>query len=350
MSDPLSAGITAGANLIGGFLSNRANSRNVDKTNQTNKEIAQMNNQYNEKMLERQIAYNQQSWEQENEYNTATNQRKRLEDAGLNPYMMMNAGNAGTAGSRAGINTPSASQYTAQAAHFDGSFMGQAAESAVQALQYAKDYTLRDKLNEIEVAKGAEEVKSMQLGNQYQEQLILNDIALGSQQIIGQKHSNWKQAFENQNAPKLMKQQIAANDLENTYKSDMNTLNQINIGMRETELKYLPQQLQADLQMSFLQLANQGQLNQKTAMDVVSATYDALGKKVNFRVLSKTANILVKQANANLRKTELEGSVSKEIGNTIGAVGGALGLLSAVGGFKGLKKMPKVKSFFKRNP
>lgn len=45
-------------------------------------------------------------WNKTNEYNSAINQRARLEEAGLNPYMMMNGGNAGEAGSVTAPSTP----------------------------------------------------------------------------------------------------------------------------------------------------------------------------------------------------------------------------------------------------
>lgn len=45
-------------------------------------------------------------WNKTNEYNSATNQRARLEEAGLNPYMMMDGGNAGEAGSVTAPSTP----------------------------------------------------------------------------------------------------------------------------------------------------------------------------------------------------------------------------------------------------
>jgi hypothetical protein len=56
------------------------------ETNQMNYQIAQENN-----------AFNQRMWEKQNAYNTPSEQRKRLEQAGLNPNLMMNGGSAGTA-------------------------------------------------------------------------------------------------------------------------------------------------------------------------------------------------------------------------------------------------------------
>lgn len=120
--------IGAGASLIGGASS-------TAMQNQANKEIAQMNNAFNEKMFDKQIAYNKEMYQQQlgdqwkfyndakdnswklvenqqqfqtdmwnktNEYNSPTAQRERLESAGLNPYMMMNGGSAGTAQTMSG--------------------------------------------------------------------------------------------------------------------------------------------------------------------------------------------------------------------------------------------------------
>jgi len=56
------------------------------ETNRMNYQIAQENN-----------AFNQRMWEKQNAYNTPAEQRRRLEQAGLNPNLMMNGGSAGTA-------------------------------------------------------------------------------------------------------------------------------------------------------------------------------------------------------------------------------------------------------------
>lgn len=110
-----SAGISAGAGLlgsaigsIGGIFSNRTNLKIARETNAMNYKIAQEANAANYKLWQAQNQANIDMWNMENEYNSATNQRQRLEDAGLNPYLMMSGGNAGTAGS---ISSASASPY-----------------------------------------------------------------------------------------------------------------------------------------------------------------------------------------------------------------------------------------------
>lgn len=128
MTGVVGSAIGAGASLVGGAGTTLAQ-------NAANKEIAQMNNAFNEKMFDKQVAYNKEMyqqqlgdqwkfyndskqnawdlvanqqqfqtdmWNKNNEYNSASAQRERLEAAGLNPYMMMNGGSAGTAQTMSG--------------------------------------------------------------------------------------------------------------------------------------------------------------------------------------------------------------------------------------------------------
>ena len=142
MTGLVGSAISAGSSLIGGAST-------TAMQNQANKEIAQMNNAFNEKMFDKQIAYNKEMyqtqlgdqwkfyddqkanawklyednkayqtemWNKTNEYNDPSAQRERLEAAGLNPYMMMNGGSAGVAGSVSGTqgSAPSAGSPSAQ--------------------------------------------------------------------------------------------------------------------------------------------------------------------------------------------------------------------------------------------
>lgn len=92
--DPLTAGIIAGAgSLIGGLFGGSGSKKAAKyqlqaarETNKMNYQIAQENNAFNERM-----------WDKQNAYNSPVEQRRRLEQAGLNPNLMMNGGSAGTA-------------------------------------------------------------------------------------------------------------------------------------------------------------------------------------------------------------------------------------------------------------
>lgn len=91
---PLTSGIIAGAgSLFGGLFGSKGSStaakyqlQAARETNRMNYQIAQENNAFNERM-----------WEKQNAYNSPVEQRRRLEQAGLNPNLMMNGGSAGIA-------------------------------------------------------------------------------------------------------------------------------------------------------------------------------------------------------------------------------------------------------------
>lgn len=123
----IAAGIGAAGSAASSVLSNKGTAS-----------IANNSNNFNEKMLDKQMAYNKEMYQQQlgdqwqfyndakqnawdmAEYNSAPAQRERLEAAGLNPYLMMNGGSAGTAQSSVqgsapsaqGVNPPSATPYS----------------------------------------------------------------------------------------------------------------------------------------------------------------------------------------------------------------------------------------------
>lgn len=182
------AGISAAAGIGSSIAGNVMNRKSVDRTNETNMQIAQMNNEWSEKMMEKQMQYNNEvmgkqmqynnemfdkqtaynsamnekqfgqakelqsiqnqfqtdMWNKTNEYNSPVAQRQRLEQAGLNPYLMMSGGSAGVAtamnGSSASapsasapfagsvsagsVGLPSPSQVSAHAPQYDFSTVG----------------------------------------------------------------------------------------------------------------------------------------------------------------------------------------------------------------------------------
>ena len=144
MTGIVGSAIGAGSSLIGGIAG-------TGMQNAANKEIAQMNNAFNEKMFDKQVAYNKEMyqqqlgdqwkfyndskqnawdlvanqqqfqtdmWNKNNEYNSASSQRERLEAAGLNPYLMMNGGSAGTAQAMSGSAGSAPSLAAPSSRHF----------------------------------------------------------------------------------------------------------------------------------------------------------------------------------------------------------------------------------------
>lgn len=115
---PLAAAISGGFGLANGIIgaigqnsANKTYLKGIRETNEQNYKIWQEQQQHNIDMFNMQNDANVANWQnqfdQTNAYNTALAQRQRLEDAGLNPALMMNGGNSGVASS-SGIPTASA--------------------------------------------------------------------------------------------------------------------------------------------------------------------------------------------------------------------------------------------------
>lgn len=88
---------------VGSVLSGVVGSKSTSDTNKTNLKINQMNNDFNAREAQKARDFQLDMWNRENEYNKASSQRKRLEEAGYNPYM-----NDAQAGSATGMSGTSA--------------------------------------------------------------------------------------------------------------------------------------------------------------------------------------------------------------------------------------------------
>lgn len=105
----LLAGIATGIGALGGALFGK---KSTDSANKTNLKINQMNNDFNAREAQKARDFQLDMWNKENEYNSASSQRKRLEDAGYNPYM--NDAQAGTATGMSGTSAATAAGASPQ--------------------------------------------------------------------------------------------------------------------------------------------------------------------------------------------------------------------------------------------
>lgn len=107
--------------VVGDVASAIGNVVSTNKTNKSNMAINRMNNEFNAAEAQKARDFQLDMWNRENEYNTASAQRQRLSEAGLNPYLMMSGGNAGTASS-VGSTSPAsaASPLSMQRQDFSG--------------------------------------------------------------------------------------------------------------------------------------------------------------------------------------------------------------------------------------
>lgn len=105
----LLAGIATGIGALGGALFGK---KSTDSANKTNLKINQMNNDFNAREAQKARDFQLDMWNRENEYNSASSQRKRIEEAGYNPYM--SDAQAGTASGMSGTSAATAAGASPQ--------------------------------------------------------------------------------------------------------------------------------------------------------------------------------------------------------------------------------------------
>lgn len=97
---------------LGTVLSGAIGAKSTADTNKTNLKINQMNNDFNAREAQKARDFQLDMWNRENEYNSASSQRKRLEEAGRNPYM--SDAQAGMATGMSGTSAASAAGAASQ--------------------------------------------------------------------------------------------------------------------------------------------------------------------------------------------------------------------------------------------
>lgn len=111
----VAAGLAAGASsLVGNILG-------TSSSNSQNMKINKMNNEFNAAEAEKARQYQTEMWNKANEWNSPKNIRKRLQEAGYNPYLGMDSSNVGIA-QNAGSSSPAsaASPIQNNPIQFDG--------------------------------------------------------------------------------------------------------------------------------------------------------------------------------------------------------------------------------------
>lgn len=115
ISPLIGAGLASGAaSLVGNIIGTKS-------SNSKNMQINKMNNEFNAREAEKARQYQTEMWNKTNEWNSPKNIRKRLQEAGYNPYLGMDSSNVGTA-ANAGSSSPAsaASPIQNNPLQFDG--------------------------------------------------------------------------------------------------------------------------------------------------------------------------------------------------------------------------------------
>lgn len=97
---------------VGSVISGAIGAKTTSDTNKTNLKINQMNNDFNAREAQKARDFQLNMWNRENEYNSASSQRKRMEEAGYNPYM--SDAQAGTATGMSGTSAATAAGASPQ--------------------------------------------------------------------------------------------------------------------------------------------------------------------------------------------------------------------------------------------
>lgn len=97
---------------LGSVISGAIGAKSTSDSNKANLKINQMNNDFNAREAQKARDFQLDMWNKENEYNSASSQRKRLENAGYNPYM--SDAQAGTAAGMSGTSAATAAGAASQ--------------------------------------------------------------------------------------------------------------------------------------------------------------------------------------------------------------------------------------------
>lgn len=272
MIDPLVGGalVTGAASLLGGLF-----------TNTSSAEEAQKNRDFQERMLQKQMDFASSQWERNARYNSASAQRSRLEQAGLNPYLFMSGGSAGTASAVSPGAAPSGSMASLQnpAAGLPAGF-----SQALSAISQSKQSEAQQNLLNSQAGLNEIEAKTKQRANEAEILLKLSQSGL----ISAQKA---RQVIENQFLP----EQLAAN-VQGTKANirKMEAERKLTDSMRymnEVKLPFIPQMIQAELLLK----ASQVSLN--------NANIKKISEEINYLVWSQQSEI-EKQTGRKMTESE----------------------------------------------
>lgn len=335
-----------GASLLGNIFGSKSQS----DTNKTNLQIAQMNNEYNERMFNQQLEYNQDMFNQQvdydwkktqyqteknnaaqlaaigmqQEYNSAVNQRKRLEAAGLNPYLMMSGGNAGTSSavsssagtggspSAMGVNPPTASPAVMQA--FRPDFSG--ISGVIQTLL---DVQAQRQLRSAQADSLSAQASGFKIENKYKAEKILWDI-YNSKADYNLKNS--QEALNNMNFARMQamfSSDVARAEHEANNAQWTGNLLRAQVACQQMqglltakELQYFDQNAQLQLAIGAAEqysLVASGKASEAQAKQAIANSvklyYETQGIKVDNYVKQQTTDALIDTARWNSRTSGL---------------------------------------------
>ena len=268
----ISAGISGGSGLLGSIFSGAFGLAAQKRANEMNYKIWQEQKEFNAAEAQKSRDFEEYMWNLNNEYNSASAQRERLEEAGLNPYMMLNGGSAGTgmgisssAAANAG-NAPTMRAYDPQ----------NAVNMGVQSVVNSLNSYYNNKLNEENAGLVAAEREGQEIENENKQRMI--DAQLG--EIIARTGLYSEQeisaALMNKWSEETMDERIRAVGLQNSIREGQ--IQQLKLSNENQEIinKYVDKQQQMQLQLAAAQIYElyaRGELNRAEAKNAIAQSY-----------------------------------------------------------------------------
>lgn len=270
--------ISGAANIAGTIFGNKQNQKINQMNNEFNAREAAKNREFQTSEREAQNAWNLEQWNRENEYNSASAQRKRLQEAGLNPYLMMDGGSAGSAspvsvsGQSPGSQASAAHPVSMKSPQFDYSTVIDAINSFYQNKKLAADTTGQNIFN--------------QMGNDFYASQIAQNLGgkfewLTPEWQSGRKGSAMDLLGIDVNTARQKLESVKAyTELTTAQES----LTYLKASAQKTMNKYLDNQQQADLWIKSSQIFTnftQGKMNEAEAIRAISqASLNTMNTKV----------------------------------------------------------------------
>lgn len=308
----------AGINLKGTQYAADKQLEATRHTNQTNLAISNATNAQNYKMFKEQQQYDIDMWNAQNVYNSAEQQRARLEAAGLNPYLMMNGGSAGTAGA-----ANSASPIAAQAAKMEAPQIGQIYQQGfshvADAIGQISSEIINARVADATIKKMTSDTTGQNIENENKQRekddahnaavAGLNNTnadtenkkvqrSLIQEEFINQRLQNkfFRSDFQN----RLLNSQLTNENLRQSLVEQRSRTALINLDIeaKKTMNKYLESGLIKDLALKAAQIASTNADISVKKSQIALLCAQAYGVKLNNKIVEKTADSLIASTNA----------------------------------------------------
>lgn len=268
------------------------------ETNQMNYQIAQENN-----------AFNQRMWEKQNAYNTPAEQRRRLEQAGLNPNLMMNGGSAGTAETAPTADTSGVQQVPDIGSTIASGYQ-QFGNSLSNAASQIAGMVYNNGLQQANVNKAQAEAQSASQDARYKE--LQNQFA-ASQFLADLREKQYRGLIAKSDYEYLrdsMQDRLDSVKFQNTltgsqssYYNQMSGLIDVQRQIEQTNLDWLPREKQAGLAATLQNVRtmvsqmhlNYAQAKNAYAMAALNYAQDA-GVRINNRLQDSIFDLSVGMA------------------------------------------------------